>query len=126
MYKLEQLCAEFQKLLPANEQRLTTTEATFYCLQSISYVFDKIVNVGYKGLLGACADEVNVQASENCWCDLDELCRRHPELRRSNVVSRKWRLANGFPCKGGYKCRQIFYEPDVVEWIDQHLRGKKC
>lgn len=126
MYNLEQWCADFKTMVPVNEQNLTPNEATFYCLQAISYVVDKLINVGFKDLLGIGADKMSEQTNESCWCDLDELCRRHPELRRSNVVSRQWRLDNGFPSKGGYKCRQMYYDPDVIEWINQHLRGKKC
>jgi hypothetical protein len=88
-------------------------------------MIDKLVNVGYKDLLGI-GDVRNEQEQETCWCDIHELCRRHPELVKSNVISRKWRLENGFPCKGGYKSRQMYYEPDVIEWINQHLRRKKC
>jgi hypothetical protein len=126
MYNLEQFCADFQKLVPVCEHSKTQAEATFYCLQGISYVFDKLVNVGYKELLGVGGDTMKKQENESCWCNIHELCMRHPELRKSNVVSRQWRLENDFPSKCSYKSRQIFYEPDVVEWIDQHLRGKKC
>lgn len=80
---------------------MNQSEATFYCLQGVSFLLDKMVNVGFKDLLGRGADKMNEQTNESCWCDIDELCRRHPELRKSNVVSRKWRLDNGFPSKGG-------------------------
>lgn len=124
MNDLEKWYADFQMLVPVDEKNISSNEATFHCLQGVSYLLDKMVNVGFKDLLGIGADKVNEQAKETCWCDLDELCRRHPELRRSNVVSRQWRQENDFPCKGGYKCRQLYYEPDVIEWIDRHLRGK--
>lgn len=127
MNDFEQWCADFMTMVPINEQKLTPNEATFYCLQSISYVIDKLINVGYKDLLGVSSDNAsNEQAKEDSWCDVHELCRRHPELRKSNVISRKWRLKNDFPCKCNYKTRQIYYEPDVEEWINKHLRGKKC
>ena len=127
MYDLEKWCADFKTMVPVNEQNLNPNEATFYCLQAISYVMDKIINVGCKDLLGVSGDNnASEQAKEDSWCDVHELCRRHPELRKSNVVSRQWRLANNFPCKGAYKCRQMYYDPDVIEWINQHLRGKKC
>lgn len=124
MNNLERWYSEFQTIVPAPEQNVNQSEATFYCLQGVSFLLDKMVNVGFKDLLGIGADKMNEQTNESCWCDLDELCRRHPELRKSNVVSRKWRLDNGFPFKGGYKCRQMYYEPDVIEWINGHLRGK--
>lgn len=126
MNGIEKWCEEFQQIVPADERELTKDEATFRCLQGVAYVIDKMVNVGFKDLLGIGADKKNEQQNESCWCDLDELCRRHPELRRSNVVSRTWRLENNFPSKGGYKCRQMYYEPDVIEWIDRHLREEKC
>lgn len=66
------------------------------------------------------------EESESGWCDADELCKRHPELSKSKVVSRQWRLDNDFPFNSGYKCRQIYYEPDVVDWINKHLRTNKC
>ena len=124
MNDLEKWYADFQMLVPVDEKNISSNEATFHCLQGVSYLIDKMVNVGFKDLLGGGADKMNEQTNESCWCDIDELCRRHPELRKSNVVSRKWRLDNGFPSKGGYKCRQMYYEPDVIEWIDRHLRGK--
>lgn len=126
MYNLELLCAEFQKLVPANERILKINEATFYCLQGVSYLIDKMVNVGFKDMLEVGQTDNDDQEKGSYWCDVNELCRRHPELRRSNVVSRQWRTNNDFPSKGGYKCRQMYYDPDVIEWIDQHLRGKKC
>ena len=126
MYNLELLCAELQKLVPANERISKTNEATFYCLQGVSYLIDKMVNVGFKDMLEVGQTDNDDQEKGSCWCDVNELCRRHPELRRSNVVSRQWRTNNDFPSKGGYKCRQMYYDPDVIEWIDQHLRGKKC
>ncbi len=126
MSDLEQWCTDFKTMVPVNEQKLTPYEATFYGLQSISYVMDKIINVGFKNLLGVGGDNASEQTKEDSWCDVNELCRRHPELRKSNVVSRQWRLAHSFPCKCSYKTRQIYYEPDVIEWIDRNLRGKKC
>lgn len=126
MNELEKWCADFQEIVPVDERELTKDEATFRCLQGVAYVIDKMVNVGYKGLLGIGRDSLVAPDNLSPWCDLDELCRRHPELRRSNVVSRTWRLENNFPSKGGYKCRQMYYEPDVIEWIDRHLREKKC
>lgn len=124
MYDLEKWCADFQTLVPVDKKNVTQSEATFYCLQGVSYLFDRMVNVGFKDLLGVGADKTSEQTNETSWCDLEELCSRHPELRKSNVVSRKWRLENDFPAKGGYKCRQMYYEPDVIEWINGHLRGK--
>lgn len=85
-----------------------------------------MVNVGFKDLLDVGQNDNDDQEKGSCWCDVNELCRRHPELRRNNVVSRQWRTNNDFPSKGGYNCRQMYYDPDVIEWIDQHLRGKKC
>lgn len=126
MSKLDDWMDEFKRIVPSNEKLLTSNEATFYCLQGVAYVFDKIVNTGYKDLLGVGRDAPSAQDEWSNWCDINELCRRHPELRRSNVVSRQWRLENNFPSKGGYKCRQMYYEPDVIEWIDRHLREEKC
>lgn len=126
MNELEKWCADFQEIVPVDERELTKEEATFRCLQGVSYVIDKLVNVGFKDLLCVGHDASAVREEPSLWCDLDEICRRHPELRRSNVVSRQWRLENDFPCKGGYKCRQMYYEPDVIEWIDRNLREKKC
>lgn len=126
MNELEKWCADFQEIVPVDERELTKEEATFRCLQGVSYVIDKLVNVGFKDLLCVGHDASAVREEPSLWCDLDELCRRHPELRRSNVVSRTWRLEKGFPFKGGYKCRQMFYEPDVVAWINQHMREEKC
>lgn len=126
MNRIEKWCEEFQQIVPADEHELTKDEATFRSLQGVAYVIDKMVNVGYKGLLGIGRDSLVAPDNLSPWCDLDELCRRHPELRRSNVVSRTWRLEKGFPFKGGYKCRQMFYEPDVVAWINQHMREEKC
>ncbi len=122
MNKLEKWCNDFQMLVPIDEKNVTPNEATFYCLQGVAYIIDQMVNVGFKDLLGVGVDKMNEQTNESCWCDLDELCRRHPELRTSNVVSRQWRIENNFPSKGGYKCRQMYYEPDVIEWINRHLR----
>ncbi len=126
MTDLEKWYSEFQTIVPAPEQHTTQSEATFYCLQGVSYLIDKMVNVGFKNLLEVRQNDNDEQEKESCWCDVNELCRRHPELRKSNVVSRQWRLDNGFPSKGGYKCRQMYYEPDVIEWINRHLRGQKC
>ena len=66
-----------------------------------AYLIDKIVNVGFKDLIGVHQNDNGEQEKGSCWCDVNELCRRHPELRRSNVVLRKWRLDNGVPSKGG-------------------------
>ena len=126
MNDLEKWCAEFRALVPTDENSITPNEATFHCLQGVSFLIDRMVNVGYKDLLGTGNDDVNKQEKESSWCDVNELCRRHPELRRSNVVSRQWRIENNFPCKSGYKCRQIYNDEDVKEWINQHMRGKKC
>lgn len=124
MTDLEKWCSEFQTIVPAREKNTTQSEVTFYCLQGVSYLIDKMVNVGFKDLIGVHQHDNDEQEKGSCWCDVNELCRRHPELRKSNVVSRQWRLDNGFPSKGGYKCRQMYYEPDVIEWINGHLRGK--
>ena len=124
MYDLEKWCADFQTLVPVDEKNISSNEATFHCLQGVAYIIDKMVNVGVKDLLGVGAEKLTEQTNETCWCDLDELCRRHPELRKSNVVSRQWRIQNDFPSKGGYKCRQMYYEPDVIKWINERLRGK--
>lgn len=123
MDELDKWCSEFRAIVPVNEQTLTPNEAAFHCLQGVSYLIDKLVNVGYKNLLTA---DVNDSSEEDTtrWCTIEELCNRHPELRKSNVVSRSWRLENNFPCKSGYKCRQMFFEPDVIEWINHHFRGK--
>ena len=124
MNELDQWYTELKTLIPVDRQTLTTNESTFRYLQGVSYLIDKMVNVGFKDLLEVGQNDKDDQEKGSCWCDVNELCRRHPELRRSNVVSRKWRLDNGFPSKGGYKCRQMYYEPDVIEWINGHLRGK--
>ena len=125
MNELEKWYREFQTIVPAPEKNMTQAEATFYCLQGVSYLVDKMVNVGFKGLLGVCQNENGEQEKESCWCDVHELCRRHPELIKSNVISLQWLLANNFPCKGAYKCRQMYHEQDVIAWINQHLRGQK-
>lgn len=126
MNVLEKWLSEFQTMVPTDMKRMTLEEANFFCLQGISFMIDKMVNVGYRDLIGKETEKKDTPEDESSWCNINELCKRHPELCKSNVVSRQWRLDNNFPSKGGYKCRQIFYEPDVVEWIDQHLRGKKC
>lgn len=124
MNNLEKWCNDFQMLVPIDDKNITCNEATFHSLQGVAYIIDRMVNVGFKDLLGVGADKKTEQTDESYWCDVNELCRRHPELSKSNVVSRKWRLENGFPSKSGYKCRQMYYEPDVIEWINGHLRGK--
>lgn len=121
MYDLEKWYNEFQSIVPAPEQNVTQSEAAFYCLQGVLYLIDKMVNVGLKDLIGVCQNDNEEQENESCWCDVNELCRRHPELVKSNVMNRKWRLENGFPFRGGYKCRQMYNEQDVIEWINQHL-----
>ena len=121
--KLVKWCEEFKDLVPL-EANTTAKDETFHTLQGVAYIIDKMVNVGLKDLLGIGAGKPAEQENESKWCNLDELCRRHPELTKSKVVSRRWRLENGFPCKGGYKCRQMYYEPDVIEWINRHLMGK--
>lgn len=121
--KLIEWCENFKDLVPL-EENTTPNEETFHTLQGVAYIIDKMVNVGLKDLMGIGAEKPAEQEKESNWCNLDELCRRHPELTKSKVVSRRWRLENGFPCKGGYKCRQMYYEPDVVEWINRHLMGK--
>ncbi len=127
MNELEKWLCEFNTLVPTKDATITPNEATFYCLQGVAFMIDKMVNVGYRGLLGV-GDSSNEQKQEQetCWMDVNELCRRHPELRKSNVQSRQWRLANNFPCKGAYKCRQMYYDPDVIGWINQHIRGENC
>ena len=126
MNELEKWLCEFKTLVPTEDATITPNEATFYCLQGVAFMIDKMVNVGYRGLLGV-GDSSNEQKQEQetCWMDVHELCRRHPELRKSNVISRQWRLSNNFPCKGAYKCRQMYHEQDVNEWINQHLRAQK-
>lgn len=126
MFEIEKFYEVFQPLAPTAEQNMHPAEKTFLCMQMVSCIIDHAVNVGLKDLLGVGYGSKIEQENETSWCDVNELCRRHPELRKSNVVSRKWRIENGFPSKGGYKCRQMYYDPDVIEWINQHLRGKKC
>ena len=126
MIDFEQWCTDFKTKVPVNEQKLTPNEKAFYCLQGVSYMIDQLVNVGFKDILGVGCNNSQNEESESCWCGVDELCKRHPELSKSKVVSRQWRLDNDFPFKSGYKCRQMYYEPDVVDWINKHLRTNKC
>lgn len=99
-------------------------QGLFYALQCVTYCMDKVVNTCvYQDLLGVQSSSEVVE-EKSAWCDLDELCRRHPELLRSKVKSRKWRLENDFPCNSEYKCHQMYYDPDVCEWIQTHLKKK--
>lgn len=123
--KIEKWVEEFERIVPADNKNMTSEEVNFRCLQGVSFLIDKMVNVGYHDLLGIGREKEKVQENKSSWCDIEELCMRHPELIKSKVISRKWRLENHFPCVGEYKCRQRFYEPDVQRWIEERMK-KKC
>lgn len=125
MNEIEKWFDEFGRIVPDKGESMTSQEANFRCLQGVSYIIDKMVNVGYRDLLGIGKEKENVQENKSSWCDIEELCMRHPELIKSKVISRKWRLENHFPCVGEYKCRQRYYEPDVNRWIEERMK-KKC
>lgn len=112
--------------IDSNVDGNTDKQGMFYALQGVAFCIGKLVNVyGYHDLLGM-PEMDKVGATKSNWCDLNELCKRHPELCKSKIKSRQWRLENDFPCKSGYKCKQMYYEPDVQEWIMRNKNRKKC
>lgn len=55
----------------------------------------------------------------NCYT-AKEICIRIPQMSYNDVKDRQWRIANGFPNNPTYKGKQLFYEPDVLKWLEEH------
>lgn len=125
MMKIEKWVEEFERIVPVDDQNMTSEEMSFHCLQGVSFVIDKMVNVGVRYLLRAGQEGDSEPKKENSWCDVHELCKRYQELDKSKVLSRAWRLSNNFPFHGEFKCKIRYYTPDVERWIGERMR-KKC
>lgn len=55
----------------------------------------------------------------NCYT-AKEICQRIPQLSYNDVKDRKWRVANDFPNNPTYKGKQLYHEPAVLKWLEEH------